>query len=61
MYFMNCLRSMDFPRAKELRLLKVVVHIGAEPQLLPPEGEDGGQQRGAESLELTCEGSGGAA
>ena len=52
---------MDFPRAKELRLLKVVVRIEAEPQLLPPEGEDGGQQRGAESLGLTCEGSGGAA
>ena len=31
-----------------------------KPQLLPPEGEDGGQRREAEKLELTGEGSGGA-
>ena len=60
-YFMNCLRSMDFPRVKELRLLKVNLRRKEEPQLLPQEGEDGGQQREAEDLELTCEGSGGAA
>ena len=52
---------MDFPRAKELRLLKVVVSRKEEPQLLPPEGEDGGQQREAENLKLSDEGSGGAA
>ena len=33
MYFMNCLRSMDFPRAKELRLLKVVVRRKEEPHI----------------------------
>ena len=60
-YFMNCLRSMDFPRAKELRLQKVVVRRKEEPQLLPPEGEDRGQQREAENLELSDEDSDGAA
>ena len=55
------MRSMDFPRARELRLPKVVVRRKEEPQLLPPEGEDRGQQREAENLELSDEDSGGAA
>ena len=52
---------MEFPREREQAIPRVVVHMRAEPQLLPPEGEVGGQRREAENLELTCEGSGGAA
>ena len=52
---------MEFPREREQAIPRVVVHMRAEPQLLPPEGEVGGQRREVENLELTCEGSGGAA
>ena len=39
---------MEFPREKEQVIPRVVVHMRAEPQLLPPEGEVGGQWEDSE-------------